>query len=223
MDMQARLTDIDFNEVLMYLGYHAQEYDSALESQIRRCMETVARTSRPRLTYRFLDVLEGRTSPLLLPGNDVAALLSQCSKAVLMAATLGQEAESLLLRTQVSDLAKAVIMDSAQSAAIENVCENFQKSLEEEVSRQGLFITDRFSPGYGDLPLEIQDSVGAFLEMPRRIGVTVTANHLMIPRKSVTCIIGISDRPQQRRRPGCEKCKAFQGCTIRRNGGSCNG
>ncbi len=221
--MEPRLTELNHNEVLLYLGYKGQEIDPSLENQISRCIGKVMKTARPRLVYRRIPVLDGAIPPLVLEGNDIRELLSTCHEAIIMAATLGSEAETLLRRMEVMNMADALIMDSAESTAIENVCNNFESDLRKELSADGLFLTDRFSPGYGDLPLESQKQISAFLDTEHRIGLTITENHLMIPRKSVTCIMGISRVEQKLRKRGCEVCSMFRSCTYRKNGRSCNG
>jgi len=83
-----------------------------------------------------------------------------------------------------------------------------------------MYLTDRFSPGYGDLPLEVQP---ALLEAAQahRIGVTAAPSLMMIPQKSVSALIGLSDRPQMARIRGCAFCRMNQTCTLRKAGKSC--
>ena len=220
--MDARITGISKPEVLRYLGHRGQEIDAPLDSRIDRCIRTALRTARPRLTYRILEVENGNIKGLDLPGKDIAALLEGCQQAILMAATLGPETESLIRRTEVTDVADALITDCALSAAIENVCDNFEADMRLQYRAQGLFLTDRFSPGYGDLPLDCQNAVLQALDAGKRIGLSVTANNIMIPRKSVTCIIGISDTPRVLERSGCDICTNAESCTYRTGGRSCN-
>lgn len=220
--MQARLVDIPENEVLLYLGYRGQSIDQKLESQIKRCIQRVMQTSQPRLVYRIMDVKDAQIESLELEGSDLRDLLCTCDKAVVMAATLGSLAEDTLRKAEVTNMADAVIMDSAQSAAIENVCNCFEEDLQKELG-QDHYLTDRFSPGYGDLPLQSQRQLMAAVDATRRIGLTLTPTDLMVPRKSVTCIIGISDKPQKRRKRGCETCSMFRTCAYRKEGRNCNG
>ena len=218
--MEARLTDIPMKEVLRYLGHDRQAIDSALEDQIISCIRSVRESSRPRLTYTVLNVHDGVISGLYLAGNDMKNMLYPCSMAIIMAATLGPEAEALLRRTEVLNMADALIMDSAQSTAIENVCDNFEAQMRAAYRTEGMFLTDRFSPGYGDLPLDCQKNIIALLGAEKRIGLTVTAGNILVPRKSVTCIIGISERRQKLERRGCASCTLNQSCAYRK-GGSC--
>ena len=58
----------------------------------------------------------------------------------------------------------------------------------------GLALTERFSPGFGDLPLELQRQVTEALDCPRSLGITLGESLLMTPSKSVTAIIGMKAR-----------------------------
>ncbi len=136
-----------------------------------------------------------------------------------MAATLGLEAEALIRRAQKRSMADAVILDAAGSAAIENVCDNLCADLAERFAPR--FLTDRFSPGYGDMPLSDQAPFFRALDVSRRIGVSLTESNLIVPQKTVTALIGVSDRPQPKRGQGCESCARAGICTFRKEGKSC--
>ena len=87
-------------------------------------------------------------------GQDVPALLKDCSQVILMAVTLGSETERLLRTAQARSMGDAVILDAAAGAAVENVCDNLCRDLEAQFSPR--FLTDRFSPGYGDFPFRLR-------------------------------------------------------------------
>jgi cobalamin-dependent methionine synthase I len=106
-----------------------------------------------------------------------------------MAATLGSEAESLLRRAQSRSMGDALILDALGSAAIEAVCDQLCAEIAQELSPRRL--TARFSPGYGDLPLDQQRELFAVLDVTRRIGVSLSESALMLPQKSVTALIGV--------------------------------
>ena len=222
-DMEVKLPEIRKTEVLRYLGYNGQELGSALEKQLQHCISEVASTARPRLTYRIFDVSNSEIEGLKLEGNDIKELLKTSKQAIIMAATLGAEAEALLRRTEVSNMSDAVITDSAQSVAIESVCDAFEAKMRIFYREENLYLTDRFSPGYGDLPLDSQRLLMDALQTEKRIGLAVTPSGMMVPRKSVTCIIGISDRAQKLERSGCSTCMMAEKCTYRKQGRVCNG
>ena len=155
----------------------------------------------------------------LIEGRDLRTLLRESTEIVLFAATLGAEVELLLRRAQLRDMAEAVILDACADCAIENVCDNFCADLAQEVAPAHL--TDRFSPGYGDLPLAHQRVIFDALNVTRRIGVTLTGSGLMLPQKSVTAILGIAPTPQPRRDDRCAGCSMYDTCTRRKEGNPC--
>ena len=110
------------------------------------------------------------------------------------------------------------MLDCCASAAIENVCDNLCADLQEELEG---YLTDRFSPGYGDLPITLQRSFLLALNAQRRIGLTVTDSCLLIPSKSVTAIIGVSDAPVERGTRGCAVCNMKDSCAYRASGTKC--
>ena len=80
------------------------------------------------------------------------------------------------------------------SERVEALCDEFEKDIKKELGGEGVFFRPRFSPGYGDLPLEFQKDIFRLLECPRRIGISLGESLLMTPSKSVTAIIGFGDK-----------------------------
>ena len=220
--MEARLTGINENEVLLYLGHKQGPVPPEVKADIARCADTLLHTARPRITYRQFRLLpdgalEG--TDFRPQGQDIKDLLRDCDTVILFGATLGTEVEQLLRRAQVRNMADAVILDCCGSSAIENVCDNFCGDLAAEFAPRHL--TDRFSPGYGDLPFAQQPDFCRILDLSRRIGVSLSPGGLMIPQKSVTALLGISDKPQKLRFRGCAYCNMFENCTYRKEGKTC--
>ena len=193
-----------------------------MRAEIDRGEALLLKTARPRVTWRLFSRLPDGTltgTDFRPKGEDVGRLLTDCDQVILMAATLGMEAETLLRRTQAKDMAMALILDAAAGAAVENVCDNFCADLAAAFAPR--FLTERFSPGYGDLPLGQQEDLFRLLDISRRIGVSLTESGLMLPQKSVTALIGVSDRPQSRRVRGCDGCALSADCAYRKDGTSC--
>ena len=55
----------------------------------------------------------------------------------------------------------------------------------------------------------------------RRIGLYVTDTFLMLPRKSVTAVLGLSDVPVTGKRAGCAHCALREKCEYRKRGVTC--
>ena len=220
--MEARLTGADRNEILTYLGYRGGPIPPEVEADIGRCLDLLMETARPRVVWRrFLLDEDGALlgTDFRPAGEDVKTLLQGCEAVIFLAATLGAEAEALLRRAQVRNMTDAVILDACGSAAIENVCDNLCADLEAMESPR--FLTDRFSPGYGDLPFSQQEELCRLLDVGRRIGVSLSPGGLMIPQKSVTALAGVSPTPVKRRSRGCARCAMFENCAYRKEGTPC--
>lgn len=154
----------------------------------------------------------------LFTGEDIRRHLSGCGRAVLLAATVSAEADKLIRSTAVTDMAAALAVDCLCSAAVEQVCDRAEKEIFAEI--EAPFRTWRFSPGYGDLPIQLQRGILFALNAQRRIGLTVTESSLLVPSKSVTAIIGISDTPLSfQTERGCEGCNMYGRCAFSENGG----
>lgn len=223
MRLLPKLEKINPNEVLLYLGYTGGELPDDLEQSIADCASALFQAARPRLTYHIFPLQNGTLQGVDFPleGQDIQTHLDDCTHAVLLAATLGPDVETLLMRTQVTDMAKALILDSCASTAIENVCDNFEADLRRQYAEEGRYLTDRFSPGYGDMPISQQRGFCELLDTRRRIGLTVSQSGILIPRKSVTAVMGVSDTPRARRSSGCANCTMFRTCQLRKNGRVC--
>ena len=139
-------------------------------------------------------------------------------KIVVMGATLGAGADHLIRRLQITDMTEAVIADCGASVLIEQVCDAFQKTINDAVDG---YTTSRFSPGYGDFPIEVQPDMIRYIDGQRKIGLNVTSNNLLVPRKSVTAVIGVSDRPVRGSLATCAECVLRDKCDLRKEGKFC--
>ena len=63
--------------------------------------------------------------------------------------------------------------------------------------KEGETLVSRYSPGYGDWPLEAQRRLFELLDAPRKAGVSLTDSLLMVPSKSVSAIIGVKTEVSQ--------------------------
>ena len=214
---------LDLEEALRYAGVPSPPPE-ALRLEIEAAA-TVTKAILPRWRWRLFALEhtpEGVRLPelnLLLPGRTAGLLLAQCGQAALLACTLGAVFDAKLRAVEARDMSRAVLMDACGSAWVEAGCD----AAEEELAGRlpGAYFTDRFSPGYGDLPLALQPAVCAALDTPRALGLCVTESLLLNPRKSVTAVVGVSDRPQMSRIRGCGTCSMNQTCQLRKGGKTC--
>ncbi len=138
--------------------------------------------------------------------NALSTNLKDCCQVYAFAATTGINAERMLNKYNRLSQGKAFMMDAIGSAAIEAFCDYLNAYLKEEVKQSGLFLHPRFSPGYGDFPIEHQPQLLSALDATRKLNLTLTDSCLMIPTKSVTALIGITDTPYTYNTKTCECC-----------------
>ena len=204
-------------EALRYLGVKgdpppdvARQVEGAFVRLLPLCV--------PRWVWR---VFPKDRLPLDLPGQDIHQLLRDCDRVVLFALTLGPEAELLIHREGLRSPTAALVLDACASAACEQACNDLQTRLEEQLCAEGIYPTDRVSPGYGDLPLTVQAPLLELLDAQKRCGITLSDTFIMTPRKSVTAIFGLSDKLQGKRARGCAFCSMAQNCSFRKAGITC--
>ncbi len=215
---------LDINEVLRYLGVK-EDPDGATARAAAEEADKLLRAIRPRYVYRMFPIERGpegvilKGSGVTLPGDMAGRMLEKCQEAALLACTLGAGFETMLRAAQARDMARAVILDACGSALVEAGCDKAEREIAARCP--GKYLTDRFSPGYGDLPLAVQSALCAALDAEKRLGVHVRSSLLMNPSKSVTAVLGLADSPQPARIRGCAYCALAGTCTIRRGGRSC--
>lgn len=219
---------VDYNEAYRYMGAQGVP-DEELLAELQAASDIVLESSEARVVSRVLPIkIEAggvclQSTGLCLGGRSIAALLHNCHSCVIFCATIGNAIEALLSRWQIKDLSFAAMLDACASSAAESLCEAVSDELHNEYSVQGQYLTDRFSPGYGDLPIFVQKDFCAVLDTARKIGVCVSEGGIMIPRKSVTAIIGISKYPQRHIGEGCKGCRLLSGCKFIESGVTCYG
>ena len=134
-------------------------------------------------------------------------------------ATLSAQVDALIRRWESGDMLRALALDCSAAAAVEQMCDQIELELQGHFP--GCSFPFRYSPGYGDLPLELQNPLLDLLDAPRRVGLCASASHILTPRKSVTAILGAADGPIQPTVRSCLGCPARESCQYRKSGGHC--
>lgn len=215
---------VNIREINRYLGYGAKLPDDSIEALITEVLEELIYAVKPRNLYQLYHssiagnqvILEAQDKKMIFESQNLADNLSQCEKVVLMAATLGLEADKLLQKYEILNMTKAAIAQACGAACIEAYCNILQEQICEAQSAHGrkLYLRPRFSPGYGDLPLQYQATIFQALECTKRIGLTLTDSLLMYPTKSVTAFIGLTANPQSCHIGKCAQCSNTE-CEFR--------
>ena len=206
-------TDIKLSEVIRYAGGG----DEKVAEKAKKCISHLLPEFNCKACYDefFISADKEETDLgfLRVKSKDLAKNLDGCTKIVLFAATLGAQTDRYLQKASLMSAVDALMAQSAAAAAIEAWCDKICNHISKE--NPNLFLRPRFSPGYGDLSLNIQPAILSSLDCLRKIGLTSTKNLMLTPSKSVTAIVGISEC-DKRVKSGCAVCKN-NGCIYKRS------
>ena len=179
----------DKNEIAARLGVPRGYQNNAID----RCLEELQRSAVYKYAYARLPLrLQDGICDLdfaKVRSRDLYANLSKgagCREIVVMAVTLGAGVDRLLARCAAQGQSKHFIMGALSSAAAEALCDYAQSCI-----CASECCHPRYSPGYGDLSIELQAPLLERLNAGRLLGITLNGAFLMSPVKSVTAIIGL--------------------------------
>ncbi len=193
IEQNAQALEILPQKVCRYLGIGLSKPDEQLEALIDNSIDEFRKIARFRACFRIVPCQTSEQGTDLdvffAPGKNLAKNLSHCNQAILFAATAGLETERQRKRKEVVSPSSALVLDAVGTAAVESFCDLLCNTWKNEFV--GSFLRPRFSPGYGDLPLELQGPLLESLDAKQLIGVTLTNAYLMLPQKSISAIVGI--------------------------------
>ena len=209
---------INRQEVLRYLGYGRNLPDAGSAAwieetiaEIESCMDCRACCAKFPLALHPEGLIE--LGKLRIRSRSLARNLQGCDAAILFVATIGHAVDRAIRKYGVTSPAKGSVAQAAGAAAVEVWCDFLCDRFAREERVEGNFLRPRFSPGYGDLPLELQGEILPLLDSGR-IGVCLTEGMLMLPSKSVSAIVGVGRARPTRIASGCAAC-AKSNCPYR--------
>ena len=217
-DRQYSLPDVNRGEVLRYAGVREASSDlsSLLEDVIREAEGQIA----GRIVWAEYPIEE--TPEYIHLGfarcrsESLRRHLHGCKSVIVFAATLGIGIDRLISRYSRTSPSRALMFQALGAERIEQLCDIFCDEIHQRAAELDLNSTARFSPGYGDLPLSLQQDIFRVLDCSRKIGLTLNESLLMSPSKSVTAIVGLGQCPGHSHLPGCAGCSKTN-CAFRRN------
>lgn len=205
----------DRKEAVRYMGGRAGDEKAGVLADLAYLKlrnEVLARS-----VYRVLDCRTDANGVLLdgeyFKSAKLAAHIKGCTRAVLLAATLGPKVDIALRRMAVANIAEGAAGQAVCAALIESYCDETEVKISAEYG--GLHFKLRFSPGYADWSLADQPRLLAMLDAPKRIGLTVTAGGMLAPVKSVTAVIGITETCEKQQ-SSCETCENNANCIYKK-------
>ena len=181
---------LDKNNILRYMK--AKDNAPEIQSLLDECITLSKDKLKGKVCYSVFDIsFCGDTLDLGFTKTDSKALkthLENCNKIVLFASTVGIDIDMLVTKYSPLSPSKAFCIGAIGTEAVENICDRFCDDIATEYGE----CAARFSPGYADLPLDMQKEIFSVLDT-KKIGLSLSDSLLMTPKKSVTAIIGIKN------------------------------
>ena len=193
------LKPLNLSEIKRYSGLDQYaDFPSHLLDQA--CTESYL-FAEPEATWQIYDYNANSATiigpqPLILHSAKVIHYLSQALKVAVMALTIGPKLEK-----KVSDYfadgeyTSGLLLDAAGTAAVEVAADQVCEFIKKQAAQQGYLTLPRFSPGYGEWDITVQPLI-LELAHAHEINLTATDSCMLLPRKSITAIIGLTANQQ---------------------------
>ncbi len=157
--------------------------------------------------------LEGNT---MLHGSTLSSVLSQAKELAVLVCTIGGRLEEKVTDYfGKSEPLRGLLLDSIGNVAVDSVAQKGCEIIMCEMPLRGYQTSSPLSPGGPSFPLSEQWQL--FKLVPaEEIGVRLTSTGLMVPRKSVSMVIGIG--PQMKtwtKAEACARCNLKETCRYR--------
>ena len=182
------MMDVTAREICAYMRMGGRRLEGALAARVDELVPEVRKALRPAHVWRRVAAAAiPRPSPTLLRH------IAGCGDAFLVCGTLGAGVDALQRRLSAVSGSDALIVQAIGAAFMERWMDETESRIQAELA-PGESLVARYSPGYGDWPLDVQRELLALLDTPRAIGVSLTDSLLMVPSKSVSAVIGVKAR-----------------------------
>ena len=192
---------VNEREILRYIGVKDRQAAGELSVMIRECVAIAEKKLTYKVSYGEFDLAVAdsiRLADMNINSKDLKKNLSGCKSAFVFAATVGIEIDRLIARYSATSPAKALIFDGIGAERIESLCDAFCRDMAQNKAREGYSLRPRFGAGYGDFSIEAQRDIFRLLDCPRTLGLTLLDSMLMSPTKSVTAIVGVAEKQEEK-------------------------
>jgi hypothetical protein len=205
--------EIDLETLLRLAGYSEKRpAPRRLVEAAERVIERARDLARPRAVYEVHETARDDDGTVLLgdgrfTGKILTRLLKGSDLAAVYAVTLGPQLDEEASRLSAAgDMLSSVLLDTAGSLVLAKASISFVgRVFDAQAAPRGCVVTPPFGPGQCRWDLSEQ-RVLFDLITPSRIGIALTDTFLMIPKKSVSGILGIGKADEVFTTSPCRLC-----------------
>lgn len=190
--------------------------------RVNACLERARSLAEPKSVTVEKAVLNNRPGAIELEGGVVlstkyiSSCLRDATRLNIFLVTVGkniEEAATLLMKE--GEELNGYLLDRIGSLAAESLAEDTEENLRASYASRHMSVSTRFSPGYCDWPIEEQFKLAKAIDFSA-IGVIITKNCMMVPRKSISAVVGIGPEGSfSKKRSQCGACDKSD-CDYRR-------
>ena len=184
---------INYEDVLVRMGAnkYRTKIDTKIETSILETIDLAKKLLQPKyaisMAKKNIKDNEIFLEDFRISSKDIFKLLENSESVCGLIATIGFSIDSKIsFFLEQKEIMPAFILDSVGSVAIEELVQNICDDIKTKYGNT----TMRFSPGYGDWPIQNQKDFLQWLGA-EKIGITLSPSFQMIPRKSVSALFGI--------------------------------
>jgi hypothetical protein len=191
--------NLSVTEIEKFMGYKEGEDSELVTGLIEEVLKEAEVICNIRAQYEIFDniAFDNQNKSVVIKDfsfnvkNIVFGQIKRSGSAVLFVCTAGEEI-GVRSRSAMKerDLLKGYVYDVVGSEIVEAAADLMQAELGNAVAREGLKITNRYSPGYCGWSVSEQHKLFRLLPY-NYCGIRLTESALMDPVKSVSGIIGI--------------------------------
>jgi hypothetical protein len=175
---------------------------------------------RPRVLYHEMAIQEAvherikLTSGGALKGSLVSQHLLPAERVIVILCTIGPHLEQYAAEVMAADMVAGLALEGVGSAAVESLANLACNSFEAFAAQEGQKTTMPLSPGMIGWPVEEgQPQIFKLLD-GTEIGVTLTPSYMMVPRKSLTMVVG-AGRDLALKGTTCDYCSLRETCLYK--------
>ncbi len=176
----------------------------------------------PAIAYEFHSINKVFHDGLPLKGSEstdsslLSSVLLSAKELAVIVCTIGPRLEEkVACYSSRKEPMRALILDGIGSAAVDLLAQEACHFISSEASFRNYQVSSPISPGMSGLPISEQWHL--FRLVPaEQIGVHLTSSAMMVPRKSVSMIIGIGPvMPNWTQAEVCNRCRINKTCPYR--------
>ena len=218
MKYRIPIPTLDVHTIRRYAGLKSSDFPP---ERVREAAQTVRLLAEGVGSIRYYPydstthTIIAESGDLSLTSDAICRHLAEAEEVAVMAVTVGSAVEEAIDSAfSAGEYSRALLLDAAATTATEACADYLNRTVTAEAKKRGLYTAFRFSPGYGDWDITVQDDIVRLSEGDS-IGITVTESSMLIPRKSVTAVIPLRAQKAEALAHGCSAC-TYQKCPSRK-------